>query len=500
MGEEGNLSIEASDIVTPNLHLCDSLHGLSTCVDTAPSSSPSTPPIASAASTAASAAAAASTSPSHGWPPALRAVSLKDVVCWIDPLDGTKEFTKGLVEACTVLIGISIKVSLSLLSFTPTFYPSLPPLPRAIAFRLIVWCVVWCVALKGRAAAGVVHVPFARPPRTVWGAVGLGVVGRLHHEQDRDATAAATSHSHSAAAASTSNSASAPSASTSTSTAAAAQKPAATATATSAAPPNKKKSPRTLPAPDPTSAPATATATTPTAEEAEAPKPKKLKTEHTTSSSAAASAVVPMVLSNPSADCKSAAPSERRWAVTSASHLTQEMVNLINAVCCPSHHFSSYPAVCDLTRLVRCADECAENHKCGRRRQQRADDCGRKSRRLHVTCATRLSSARLIECVCVVWHRADSRKWARSDGIRVRSMLWFMPSVSRVLVTIRVFSILISRSPALCACTGGKASDAYGSPIEYRTDLPYENTNGFLATLRSHHTYLLDKSVSVVRF
>lgn len=56
-----------------------------------------------------------------------------------DPLDGTKEFTEGLKEYVTVLLGIT---------------------------RL------------GKPLAGVVHVPFAEPsPRNVYGAVGVGVWG-----------------------------------------------------------------------------------------------------------------------------------------------------------------------------------------------------------------------------------------------------------------------------------------------------------------------------------
>lgn len=32
----------------------------------------------------------------------------KDAVVWIDPLDGTSDFVKGNLPACTVLIGLSI--------------------------------------------------------------------------------------------------------------------------------------------------------------------------------------------------------------------------------------------------------------------------------------------------------------------------------------------------------------------------------------------------------
>jgi len=72
----------------------------------------------------------------HQLPQDLQRVDMKDVVVWIDPLDGTKEFTLGIKDAVTILLGVSI---------------------------------------KGKAVAGVVHVPFSK--RTVWGAVGLGVFG-----------------------------------------------------------------------------------------------------------------------------------------------------------------------------------------------------------------------------------------------------------------------------------------------------------------------------------
>lgn len=57
-----------------------------------------------------------------------------------DPLDGTKEFTLGLKDAVTVLIGL---------------------------------------ALKGKPLAGVVHAPWQSGDkgRTVWGLVGLGAFG-----------------------------------------------------------------------------------------------------------------------------------------------------------------------------------------------------------------------------------------------------------------------------------------------------------------------------------
>ncbi|XP_054258200.1 3'(2'),5'-bisphosphate nucleotidase 1 [Macrosteles quadrilineatus] len=69
-----------------------------------------------------------------------------DVTVWVDPLDGTSEYTQGLLDHVTVLIGI---------------------------------------AVKERAVAGVIHQPFynykntgqGQMGRTVWGIDGVGVGG-----------------------------------------------------------------------------------------------------------------------------------------------------------------------------------------------------------------------------------------------------------------------------------------------------------------------------------
>lgn len=68
-----------------------------------------------------------------------------DTVIWVDPLDGTAEFTHGLLDHVTVLIG---------------------------------------VAVHGKAVAGVIHQPYynykkldAPLGRTLWGIVGLGAYG-----------------------------------------------------------------------------------------------------------------------------------------------------------------------------------------------------------------------------------------------------------------------------------------------------------------------------------
>nr|CDS29822.1 3'(2')5' bisphosphate nucleotidase 1 [Hymenolepis microstoma] len=97
---------------------------------------------------------------SKACPENLRTVGLKDVVVWVDPLDGTSEFTSGVLEHVTILIG---------------------------------------VAVHGRAVGGVVCQPFYMPDfrhvlesddgqdrrpsvqettqRLIWGLEGLGVFG-----------------------------------------------------------------------------------------------------------------------------------------------------------------------------------------------------------------------------------------------------------------------------------------------------------------------------------
>ncbi|XP_011784844.1 PREDICTED: 3'(2'),5'-bisphosphate nucleotidase 1 isoform X2 [Colobus angolensis palliatus] len=74
------------------------------------------------------------------------AIQEEDLVVWVDPLDGTKEYTEGLLDNVTVLIGI---------------------------------------AYEGKAIAGVINQPYynyeAGPDavlgRTIWGVLGLGAFG-----------------------------------------------------------------------------------------------------------------------------------------------------------------------------------------------------------------------------------------------------------------------------------------------------------------------------------
>jgi len=91
----------------------------------------------------------------YQFPAALQNVNIDDVIVYIDPLDATREFTLGNVHCVITLIGI---------------------------------------AIKGLAMAGVMHQPFVGPSgRTVWGAVGLGVVG-LHSNDDDTPTTTIPQH------------------------------------------------------------------------------------------------------------------------------------------------------------------------------------------------------------------------------------------------------------------------------------------------------------------
>lgn len=76
-------------------------------------------------------------------PPEFVDLQEKDVVVWVDPLDGTQEYTDGFVNHVTVLIGI---------------------------------------AVRGEPVAGVIHRPFFKSPegvdgRTYWALKGLGSRG-----------------------------------------------------------------------------------------------------------------------------------------------------------------------------------------------------------------------------------------------------------------------------------------------------------------------------------
>lgn len=78
-------------------------------------------------------------------PADLKGVELSDVVIWVDPLDGTSEFTRGFLDHVTTLVGITV---------------------------------------QGVPVAGVIHQPFFNMAagrdevgRTTWGMIGVGVFG-----------------------------------------------------------------------------------------------------------------------------------------------------------------------------------------------------------------------------------------------------------------------------------------------------------------------------------
>jgi len=100
-------------------------------------------------------------------PEDLVAVKPDDVTIWVDPLDGTREFTEGLYDHVTVLIGIS---------------------------------------MNGKPIAGVIHQPFygyqnelhrTKLGRTMWGVRSLGTFGFTHTPPPKGRRVVTTTRSHS---------------------------------------------------------------------------------------------------------------------------------------------------------------------------------------------------------------------------------------------------------------------------------------------------------------
>lgn len=96
-------------------------------------------------------------------PESLRDVSEKDLVIWVDPLDGTSEYTNGYLEHVTVLIGLSV---------------------------------------KNRAVGGIIHQPYYKVSenklgRTIWGLKGLGTGGFKPNTLDDNELIVTTTRSHS---------------------------------------------------------------------------------------------------------------------------------------------------------------------------------------------------------------------------------------------------------------------------------------------------------------
>lgn len=90
-------------------------------------------------------------------------VNPQEVVVWVDPVDGTKEYTQGFLDHVTVLIGISV---------------------------------------KGKAVAGVIHQPYynykagpnAKMGRTIWGGLGMGTFGVDFKENPKRVITTTRSH------------------------------------------------------------------------------------------------------------------------------------------------------------------------------------------------------------------------------------------------------------------------------------------------------------------
>ncbi|XP_050295168.1 3'(2'),5'-bisphosphate nucleotidase 1 [Anthonomus grandis grandis] len=97
-------------------------------------------------------------------PPEFEKVDPKDIVIWVDPLDGTSEYTQGLLDHVTVLVGL---------------------------------------AVKGKAVGGVIHQPYHEykvkkecSGRTLWGLVGLGVGGFTPTSPPKDKFIVTTTRQH----------------------------------------------------------------------------------------------------------------------------------------------------------------------------------------------------------------------------------------------------------------------------------------------------------------
>lgn len=96
-------------------------------------------------------------------PESLSNISENDLVIWVDPLDGTSEYTQGILEPVTVLIGFSV---------------------------------------QNKAVGGVIHQPYYKRSndefgRTIWGLKGLGSSGFVSKPYVQGELIATTTRSHS---------------------------------------------------------------------------------------------------------------------------------------------------------------------------------------------------------------------------------------------------------------------------------------------------------------
>lgn len=100
-------------------------------------------------------------------PDHLKDVKEEDLVVWVDPLDGTKEYTQGFLDHVTILVGI---------------------------------------AVQGKAVGGVIHQPYYnyqvekdvyKQGRTMWGIVGVGAFGIARTPPPTNKRIITTTRSHS---------------------------------------------------------------------------------------------------------------------------------------------------------------------------------------------------------------------------------------------------------------------------------------------------------------
>ncbi|CAC5396225.1 cysQ [Mytilus coruscus] len=102
----------------------------------------------------------------HDCPEYLKDIKDEEIVIWVDPLDGTAEYTQGLLDHVTCLIGI---------------------------------------AARGHSVAGIINQPFynykagpdAELGRCIWGVIGLGSFGFTRDVLPKDEFIVTTSRSHS---------------------------------------------------------------------------------------------------------------------------------------------------------------------------------------------------------------------------------------------------------------------------------------------------------------
>lgn len=96
-------------------------------------------------------------------PEKLKSIQPEDIVIWVDPMDGTSEYTQGFLDHVTVLIGVSV---------------------------------------NEEAIGGIIHQPYfnatnEQPGRTIWGLKGLGSGGFIQTSAAADKFIVTTTRTHS---------------------------------------------------------------------------------------------------------------------------------------------------------------------------------------------------------------------------------------------------------------------------------------------------------------